>query len=145
MQLNELKPNPGSRHQRRRVCRGGKLGKTGGRGYNGQKSRSGGTKYPGFEGGQIPWYRRLPKYRGFKNLFRTEYQEVSLSDLESFDAKTTVNPESLLEQGMIKNVRRPIKVLGNGELNKELTVNLHAFTASAKAAIEGAGGKAEVI
>lgn len=145
MKLNELKPNPGARQQRRRVCRGGKLGKTGGRGYNGQKSRSGGTKYPGFEGGQTPWYRRLPKYRGFKNLFRTEYQEVSLSDLESFDAKSTVNPESLTEKGIIKNVRQPIKVLGNGELTKELTVNLHAFTASAKAAIEGAGGKAEVI
>lgn len=145
MQLNELKPNPGSRQGRRRVCRGGKLGKTGGRGMNGQKSRSGGTKYPGFEGGQTPWYRRLPKYRGFKNQFRTEYQEVSLSDLESFDAKSTVNPESLLEKGIIKNVRQPIKVLGNGELKTELTVNLHAFTASAKAAIEGAGGKAEVI
>ena len=145
MQLNELKPNEGSRHRRRRVCRGGKLGKTGGRGYNGQKSRSGGTKYPGFEGGQTPWYRRLPKYRGFKNPFRTEYQEVSLSDLETFDAKSIVNPESLLEKGFVKNIRQPIKVLGNGELTKNLTVNLHGFTASAKAAIEGAGGKAEVI
>ena len=145
MQLNELKPNAGSRKGRRRVCRGGKLGKTGGRGMNGQKSRSGGTKYPGFEGGQTPWYRRLPKYRGFKNLFRTEYQEVCLSDLETFDADSTVAPESLLEKGIIKNVRRPIKVLGNGELTKALTVNLHAFTGSAKAAIEGAGGKAEVI
>ncbi len=145
MQLNEIKPNLGSRHKRRRVCRGGKLGKTGGRGYNGQKSRSGGTKYPGFEGGQTPWYRRLPKYRGFKNLFRTEYQEVNLSDLEVFDANSTVNPESLLEKGVIKNVRRPIKVLGTGELSRALTVNLHAFTGSAKSAIEGAGGKAEVI
>lgn len=145
MKLNELKPNEGARHERRRVCRGGKLGKTGGRGYNGQASRSGGTKYPGFEGGQTPWYRRLPKYRGFKNLFRTEYQEVSLSDLESFDAKATVNPEALLEKGIVKNVRSPIKVLGSGELTKSLTVNLHAFTGSAKAAIEGAGGKAEVI
>jgi large subunit ribosomal protein L15 len=145
MKLNELKPNAGSRKRRRRICRGGKLGKTGGRGMNGQKSRSGGTKYPGFEGGQTPWYRRLPKYRGFKNLFRTEYQEVSLSDLETFADGTTVNPESLVEKGIIKNVRSPIKVLGNGELKKSLTVNLHGFTASAKAAIEGAGGKAEVI
>lgn len=145
MKLNELKPNEGARHERRRVCRGGKLGKTGGRGHNGQGSRSGGTKYPGFEGGQTPWYRRLPKYRGFKNPFRTEYQEVSLSDLEIFDDKATVSPESLLEKGLIKNVRSPIKVLGNGELKKSLTVNLHAFTGSAKAAIEGAGGKAEVI
>jgi large subunit ribosomal protein L15 len=146
MELNELKPNSGARHKRRRVCRGGKLGKTGGRGMNGQSSRSGGTKYPGFEGGQTPWYRRLPKYRGFKNPFRTEYQEISLSDLEAaFEDKATVNPESLLEKGIIKNVRSPIKVLGNGELKKSLTVNLHAFTASAKAAIEGAGGKAEVV
>jgi large subunit ribosomal protein L15 len=145
MKLNELKPNAGARKKRRRVCRGGKLGKTGGRGMNGQKSRSGGTKYPGFEGGQTPWYRRLPKYRGFNNPFRTEYQEVSLSDLETFADNATVNPESLVESGIIKNVRSPIKVLGNGELKKSLTVNLHAFTASAKAAIEGAGGKAEVI
>ena len=146
MELNELKPNSGSRHKRRRVCRGGKWGKTGGRGMNGQSSRSGGTKYPGFEGGQTPWYRRLPKYRGFKNPFRTEYQEISLSDLEAaFEDKATVNPESLLEKGIIKNVRSPIKVLGNGELKKSLTVNLHAFTGSAKAAIEGAGGKAEVV
>lgn len=145
MKLNELKPNPGSRKSRRRICRGGKLGKTGGRGHNGQSSRSGGTKGPGFEGGQTPWYRRIPKYRGFKNRFRTEYQIVSLSDLEVFDAKATVNPESLVEKGILKNIRRPIKVLGNGELSKALTVNLHAFTASAKAAIEGAGGKAEVV
>lgn len=145
MKLNELKPNPGARHSRRRVCRGGKLGKTGGRGHNGQSSRSGGTKAPGFEGGQTPWYRRIPKYRGFKNRFRTEYQIVSLSDLEAFEAKETVNPESLVEKGILKNIHRPIKVLGNGELTKALTVNLHAFTASAKAAIEGAGGKAEVV
>lgn len=145
MKLNELKPNPGSRKSRLRVGRGGKNGKTCGRGHNGQNSRSGGTKGPGFEGGQTPWYRRLPKYRGFKNRFRTEYQEVSLSDLETFEAKATVNPESLVEKGILKNIRRPIKVLGNGELTKALTVNLHAFTASAKAAIEGAGGKAEVV
>jgi large subunit ribosomal protein L15 len=145
MQLNDLKPNQGSRKKRRRVCRGGKLGKTGGRGANGQASRSGGTKYPGFEGGQTPWYRRLPKYRGFKNPFRTEYQEVALSDLAAFEADSTVNPESLMEKGIIKNVRSPIKVLGNGEINVALTVNLHAFTGSARSAIEGAGGKAEVI
>lgn len=145
MELNELKPNPGSRRSRRRKCRGGKLGKTGGRGMNGQASRSGGTKYPGFEGGQTPWYRRLPKYRGFKNPFRTEYQEVSLSDLAKFEAGATVSPEALQEKGIIKNVRSPIKVLGNGSLEVKLTVNLHAFTGSARAAIEGAGGKAEVI
>ncbi len=145
MKLNELKPNAGSRKGRRRVCRGGKLGKTGGRGMNGQNSRSGGTKGPGFEGGQTPWYRRLPKYRGFKNRFRTEYQEVSLSDLETFEAQATVTPEALVERGILKNVHRPVKVLGNGELSKSLTVVLHAYTGSARQAIEGAGGTAEVV
>ncbi len=145
MKANELKPNPGSRRDKLRVCRGGKHGKTGGRGYNGQNSRSGGTKGPGFEGGQTPWFRRLPKYRGFKNPFRTEYQEVSLVDLESFDANATVDVVSLREKGILKNLHQPVKVLGNGELSKKLTVQLDAYTASAKAAIEGAGGTAEVV
>lgn len=145
MRLNEMKPNSGSRKARRRICRGGKLGKTGGRGMNGQNSRSGGTKGPGFEGGQTPWYRRLPKYRGFRNPFRTEYQEVSLADLERFDAKAAVTPEALVEKGILKNIQRPVKVLGNGELTKTLTVTLHAYTASARQAIEGAGGTAEVV
>ncbi len=142
---NNLKPNAGARKQRRRVCRGGKLGKTGGRGFNGQNSRSGGTKGPGFEGGQTPWYRRLPKYRGFKNHFRTEYVEVSLKDLNAFDEGATVTPEALLEKRLIKSVKNPIKVLANGEISKKLTVALHAFTKAAKEAIEGAGGKTEVI
>ena len=145
MKANELKPNAGSRREKLRVCRGGKHGKTGGRGYNGQNSRSGGTKGPGFEGGQTPWFRRLPKYRGFKNPFRTEYQEVSLSDLESFEAKATVDVVALKEKGILKNLHQPVKVLGNGELSKALTVQLDAYTASAKAAIEGAGGTAEVV
>lgn len=145
MKANDLKPNPGSRRGKLRVCRGGKHGKTGGRGYNGQNSRSGGTKGPGFEGGQTPWFRRLPKYRGFKNPFRTEYQEVSLSDLESFDAKSNVDVVALKEKGILKNLHQPVKVLGNGELSKALTVQLDAYTASAKAAIEGAGGTAEVV
>lgn len=145
MKANELKPNAGARREKLRVCRGGKHGKTGGRGYNGQNSRSGGTKGPGFEGGQTPWFRRLPKYRGFKNPFRTEYQEVSLSDLESFEAKATVDVVALKEKGILKNLHQPVKVLGNGELSKALTVQLDAYTASAKAAIEGAGGTAEVV
>ncbi len=145
MKANELKPNAGSRREKLRVCRGGKHGKTGGRGYNGQNSRSGGTKGPGFEGGQTPWFRRLPKYRGFKNPFRTEYQEVSLSDLESFEAKATVDVVALKDKGILKNLHQPVKVLGNGELSKALTVQLDAYTASAKAAIEGAGGTAEVV
>ena len=145
MKANELKPNPGAHTKKLRVCRGGKFGKTGGRGYNGQNSRSGGTKGPGFEGGQTPWHRRLPKYRGFKNPFRTEYLEVSLSALEAFDAKSTVDVESLKEKGIVKNLHLPIKVLGNGELKKALTVRVNAYTGSAKAAIEGAGGTAEVV
>ena len=145
MKANELKPNPGSRRDKLRVCRGGKHGKTGGRGYNGQNSRSGGTKGPGFEGGQTPWFRRLPKYRGFKNPFRTEYHEVSLVDLESFDANATVDVVALKEKGILKNLHQPVKVLGNGELSTKLTVQLDAYTASATAAIEGAGGTAEVV
>lgn len=145
MKANELKPNAGARREKLRVCRGGKHGKTGGRGYNGQNSRSGGTKGPGFEGGQTPWFRRLPKYRGFKNPFRTEYQEVSLSKLESFEANATVDVVALKEKGILKNLHQPVKVLGSGELSKALTVQLDAYTASAKAAIEGAGGTAEVV
>jgi large subunit ribosomal protein L15 len=145
MKANELKPNPGARREKLRVCRGGKHGKTGGRGYNGQNSRSGGTKGPGFEGGQTPWHRRLPKYRGFKNPFRTEYQEVSLSALGAFEAKSTVDAEALKAKGIVKNLHLPIKVLGNGELKTALNVQVNAYTASAKAAIEGAGGTAEVV
>lgn len=121
------------------------MGKTGGRGYNGQNSRSGGTKGPGFEGGQTPWHRRLPKYRGFKNMFRTEYQEVSLSSLDAYPDKATVDASSLKEKGFIKSIHLPIKVLGSGELKKPLTVLVHAYTKNAKAAIEGAGGTAEVV
>lgn len=142
---NELKPAKGARSKRKRIGRGGSRGTTSGRGYNGQRSRSGGTKGPGFEGGQTVWFRRLPKYRGFKNPFRTEYQEVSLSDLERFEDNTTVTPELLVEKGVVKTVRRPIKVLGNGTLSKKLTVALHAFTGTAREAIDSAGGKTEVI
>ncbi|MCA9796532.1 MAG: 50S ribosomal protein L15 [Vulcanimicrobiota bacterium] len=142
---NNLKPNKGARQQLRRVCRGGKLGKTGGRGYNGQGSRSGGGKGPGFEGGQTPWFRRLPKYRGFRNPFRTEFEEISLAQLNQFDNGTHVTPELLVEHKVVRSLRKPIKVLGNGELSKKLTVALHAFTGPAREAIEGAGGKTEVI
>lgn len=145
MNAGTLKPNPGARRAKLRVCRGGKMGKTGGRGYNGQNSRSGGTKGPGFEGGQTPWHRRLPKFRGFKNPFRTEYQEVSLSDLEVFEAQSVVDAVALRDKGVVKNIRLPIKVLGNGTLSKSLKVYLDAYSESAKAAIVGAGGTTEVI
>ena len=144
MQANQLRSNPGARNDKRRVGRGGKLGAQATRGHKGQRSRSGGTK-SGFEGGQTPWYRQLPKYRGFKNPFRTEFLEVSLKQLEEFDADSTVTPEALREKGFVRHLRQPIKVLGSGTLSKKLTVQLHAATASAKEAIEKAGGKVEVI
>ena len=142
MKSNHLKPNAGSRPARTRVGRGGT---TAARGDKGQASRSGGTKGPSFEGGQTPWYRRLPHFRGFKNHFRTEYQTVKLSDLDKLDKDSTVTPELLQEKGVVRSLKLPIKVLGSGELSKKLTVQLHAATASAKAAIEKAGGKVEVI
>lgn len=145
MQSNDLRSNPGARKKRVRIGRGGKLGQQSGRGHKGQASRSGGGKGPNFEGGQTPWYRQLPKYRGFKNPFRTEYLEVTLKQLENFDADSTVTPESLREKGFVRHLRQPIKVLGSGTLSKKLTVHLHAATASAREAIEKAGGKLEVI
>ncbi|MHB2018018.1 MAG: 50S ribosomal protein L15 [Candidatus Xenobia bacterium] len=146
MDLSNLKPAEGATHRRKRVARGhGCHGKTGGRGSNGQMSRSGGGKGPGFEGGQTPWYRRLPKYRGFKSLNKKEYTLVKLSDLEGFENGSTVTPESLLQSGVVRKADHQVKVLGNGTLSKKLTVQAHKFTASAQAAIEAAGGKAEVI
>lgn len=144
MQSNQLRSNPGARKDKRRVGRGGKLGAQATRGHKGQSSRSGGVK-PGFEGGQTPWYRQLPKYRGFRNRFRTEYVEVNLDQLEQFDADSTVTPEALRERGFVRHLRQPIKVLGSGTLTKKLTVHMHATTASARGAIEKAGGKVEVI
>ncbi|MBN9416168.1 MAG: 50S ribosomal protein L15 [Candidatus Eremiobacteraeota bacterium] len=145
MQANQLRSNPGARKDRRRVGRGGKLGAQATRGHKGQSSRSGGTKGPSFEGGQTPWYRQLPKYRGFKNPFRTEYLEVTLKQLDQFEDNSTVTAESLREKGFVRNLRQPIKVLGSGSLSKKLTVQLDAYTASAREAIEKAGGKVEVI
>jgi large subunit ribosomal protein L15 len=145
MQSNNLRSNQGARQERRRIGRGGKLGAQSTRGHKGQSSRSGGTKGPEFEGGQTPWYRQLPKYRGFKNHFRTEYLEVNLNHLEKFEAGSTVTPEALRERKIVRNLRQPIKVLGTGTLSKKLTVQLHATTASAREAIEKAGGKVEVI
>ncbi len=146
MRANDLNSPNGARHRRKRVGRGhGSHVKTAGRGQKGQSSRSGGTKGPGFEGGQTPWYRRLPKFRGFKNPFRTEYTEVSLGSLEVFEDGQTVTPELLREHGLVRSLSLPIKVLGNGTISRKLTVALHAFTATARAAIEEAGGKVEVI
>ena len=119
-------------------------GKTGGRGMNGQKSRSGGGVRLGFEGGQMPLYRRLPK-RGFTNIFGTEYTTINVKDLNRFEAGTVVTPELLEETGMIKQVKDGVKILGDGELNNGITVKAHKFTKSPIEKIEAAGGKAEVI
>ncbi|MGM9999056.1 MAG: 50S ribosomal protein L15 [Candidatus Bruticola sp.] len=147
MGSNSIAPKAGARRDRKRVARGHGCGsvKTAGRGSNGQGSRSGGLKAPGFEGGQTPWYRRLPKFRGFKNPFRIVYTEISVGSLDRFENGTVVGPELLLGVGLIKNLNNPIKVLGNGSLTKKLTVQLHAFTNSSKEAIVKAGGTVEEI
>ena len=147
MKLHELKPNEGSRRKRKIVGRGpgSTLGKTSGRGENGQKSRSGYSHKVAFEGGQLPLYRRLPK-RGFSNAkFKTRYAVINLSDLNRFEKGTEITPEILKEMGLIKNLQDGIKVLGNGTLEKKLTVKAHRFSDVAFAEIEKLGGKAEVI
>lgn len=145
MQLHELKPARGATKAAKRKGRGAASGngKTAGYGHKGQKARSG-AKKAGFEGGQLPLQRRLPKV-GFNNIFRKEYAVVSLSQLEIFEAGCIVDREALAEAKIIKNLRLPVKVLGNGELTKKLTVKLSAFTASSKEKIEKVGGKVEVV
>ena len=146
MELKDLKPAEGSRHSRKRVGRGNGsgYGKTAGRGLNGQKSRAGGGKRPGFEGGQTPLAMRLPKLPGFRNINRVEYLPVNVSRLEEkFEAGEVVNGESLKAKGIIKHEDAPVKVLGDGELTKALTVSVDKVSASAKAKIEAAGGKVE--
>ena len=146
MKLHELSPAPGSKKASVRVGRGlgSGLGKTSGRGQKGQNSRSGGGTRPGFEGGQKPLYLRLPK-RGFTNIFRKEYVEINVGTLERFEAGTVVDAVLLVECGLIKNLRDGIRILGNGELTKALTVQAAGFSASAAEKIQAAGGKAEVI
>ncbi|HBJ9566928.1 TPA: 50S ribosomal protein L15 [Staphylococcus pseudintermedius] len=146
MKLHEIKPSEGSRKLRNRVGRGAGTGngKTSGRGQKGQKARSGGGVRPGFEGGQLPLFRRIPK-RGFTNINRKEYAIVNLDQLNQFEDGTEVTPELLIETGVVKNEKAGIKVLGNGSLEKKLTVKAHKFSASAKAAIEAKGGAQEVI
>lgn len=145
MKLQDLRPARGSVKKDKRVGRGGPHAKTSCRGHKGQKARSGGGKGPVFEGGQTPWYRRLPKYRGFKNMNKVEYHEVSLKDLSVFKKDELVTPELLHENKVIKNLNLPVKVLANGEIKVPLTVRLHKFTKGAKELIEKAGGKTEVI
>jgi large subunit ribosomal protein L15 len=146
MKLHELKPAEGSRHPRKRVGRGygSGLGKTSGRGQKGQKARSGGGVRPGFEGGQMPLIQRLPK-RGFKNPTRKEYAIVNVETLNRFAEGTEVTPELLLAERVIRKLNDGVKILGDGKLERKLTVKAHKFSDSAKQAIEAAGGTAEVI
>ena len=147
MKLHELQPAAGSKKARTRVGRGlgSGLGKTSGRGQKGQNSRSGGGVRSGFEGGQMPLYRRLPK-RGFNNVFAKQYAEVNVEQLNRFEDGATVDPVALIEAGILKNVRDGIRILGNGTLeSKNLTVIANGFTKSAEEKITAAGGKVEVI
>ena len=143
MKLHELSPAPGSKRQKKRVGRGpgSGLGKTAGRGHKGQRSRSGFSQRGGFEGGQMPLVRRVPK-RGFTNIFRKEYQAVNLSRLSKFEGEVT---PSILEERGIARKGMPIKILGDGEIAKAVIVHAHKFSASARAKIEAAGGRCEVV
>lgn len=146
MKLYELSPAPGSVAEPKRKGRGVGTGngKTAGRGHKGQKARSGGGVRPGFDGTSIPYIRKIPK-RGFKNYFKTHYAEVNLADLSCFENGATVDTQSLIEAGIIKKDLDGVKILGNGAIDKKLTVKAAAFSASAKEKIEAAGGKAEVV
>lgn len=144
--LNELKPNPGARHSKKRVGRGqaSGTGKTAGKGSKGQNSRSGGGVRPGFEGGQLPLFMRIPK-RGFNNINRKEYAVVNLDDLNVFDNGTVVTPELLVEKNIVKKTYAGIKILGQGSLEKKLTVKANKFSSAAEESITKAGGTVEVI
>ena len=146
MKLHELQPATGSRKVRNRVGRGTSSGngKTSGRGQKGQKARSGGGVRPGFEGGQMPIYRRLPK-RGFTNIFAKKYTSINVEDLNKFDNGTEITAEVLKENGVIKKINDGIVVLGRGDLNKKVTIKAKRFSKSAEEKISAAGGKAEVI
>lgn len=143
-ELHDLSPAEGSRRDRKRLGRGpgSGTGKTAGRGQKGQKARSGGQIPPGFEGGQMPLQRRIPK-RGFTNVFRTEYQVVNVRDLDDLEGEVT--PSTLRERGRIGSARKPVKILGDGELTAALSVSAHGFSASARENIEAAGGSVTVL
>jgi large subunit ribosomal protein L15 len=144
---DELSPAPGSRKSRKRVGRGdgSGYGTYSGRGSKGQKSRSGYKMRPGFEGGQLPLIKRLPRKRGFVNIFRVEYNVVNLNRLNIFEPGSEVTPEGLVAAGLVKSLRHPIKILAEGDINHPLIVRANKFSAAAKAKIEAAGGKVEEI
>jgi len=147
MRQDELAPVPGAKKDRKRVGRGDGSGHGtySGRGSKGQKSRSGYKMRPGFEGGQLPLIKRLPQKRGFTNIFRIEYNLVNIDRLNQFKTGSKVTPEKLVAAGVIKSLRQPVKILGEGELKHPLSVKANKFSASAKAKIEAAGGKVEEI
>jgi large subunit ribosomal protein L15 len=144
---DNISPAPGSRQSRKRVGRGDGSGHGtySGRGCKGQKSRAGGKTRPGFEGGQLPLIKRLPRKRGFTNIFKTIYSIVNTGSLNSLEPGSEVTPEKLLEAGIVKSLRNPIKVLASGDVNHPLTVKANKFSASAKAKIEAAGGQVEEV
>jgi len=145
MKLNDIKPAAGSNRGHKRVGRGfGCHGKTAGRGHKGQKSRSGGFHKVGFEGGQMPLQRRLPK-RGFTNIFRVAYQVVNVGDLDRFEADATITIETLLERGLIRHLNNPVKLLANGEIKKPFKITVHACSQKAKAVVEKAGGQVTLV
>ena len=147
MRQDKLSPAPGSTKSRKRVGRGDGSGHGtySGRGCNGQKSRSGYRMRPGFEGGQLPLIKRLPRKRGFVNIFRIEYNVVNLTGLSMFESGSEVDPEKLVTAGVVKSLRRPIKILAEGEINHPLSVKAHKFSTAAKAKIEAVGGMVEEV
>ena len=146
MKLHELSPAAGSTKEAKRICRGhcSGNGKTAGKGHKGQKARSGSGMRAGFEGGQMPLQRRVPK-RGFNNIFATKFAIVNVADLDVFEANAVIDTQALQDKGLVKKLYDGVKILGNGDISKSLTVKASAFSESAKQKIEAAGGKAEVI
>lgn len=144
---DNISPSPGSRHAKKRVGRGNASGHGtySGRGCKGQKSRAGNRMRPGFEGGQLPLIKRLPRKRGFTNIFRTEYSTVNIGRLNTFESGSEVTPEKLVAAGVVKSLQNPIKILAGGDINHPLKVKANKFSASAKAKIEAAGGKTEEV
>ena len=147
MQQHELKPPVGAKHKRKRVGRGDGSGhgSFSGRGCKGQKSRSGPNVRVGFEGGQLPIIKRMPRLRGFTNIFKTEYNIVNIGELKVFEANTEVTPEILFESGIIGSIKKPIKILGNGEIDRPLMVKVNKISSAAASKIAAAGGKVEAI
>jgi large subunit ribosomal protein L15 len=144
---SNIHPAPGSRHASKRVGRGlgSGHGTFSGRGCKGQKARAGFKMRPGFEGGQLPLIKKLPRLRGFTNIFRVEYSTVSVGALNNFDAGTEVTPETMLAAGLLKSLKRPVKVLADGDIDRAVTVRANKFSAAARAKIEAAGGTAEEV